>query len=102
MAPKTKTPRVLSRSGRGTAEAIRPIRLLTKLLREPNAASRARFVQQTARYLPNPLTIQMIQSRSLDGQSCLGLLALDHLLSKLPDMECSKYRALEKRLEQIF
>ena len=42
-APKLKTPRVLSLSGRCTAEAIRPISLLTKLLREPIAASRARY-----------------------------------------------------------
>ena len=40
-ASKTKTPRVLSLSGRCTAEAIRPISLVTKLLREPIAASRA-------------------------------------------------------------
>ena len=74
---KLKTPRVLSLSGRGTAEAIRP------------------------RYLPNPLTIQMIRSQSVAGRYCLSGLARDHLLSKLPDSKCSKYRAIEKRLEQI-
>ena len=41
---KMKTPRVLSLSGRSTTEAIRPISLLTKLLREPIVASRARLL----------------------------------------------------------
>ena len=44
VGPKLKTPRVLSLSGRCTTEAIRPISLLTKLLREPIVASRARLL----------------------------------------------------------
>ena len=44
----------------------------------------------------------MIRFQSVAGRYCLKGLARDHLLSKLPDSKCSKYHALEKRLEQIF